>query len=286
MATWAAEAAELPDTVLYRLVAGRQPTDRWRVSVALPPSGEEGPFHVLYLLDGFLTFVVAAQIARTTRSFSLGQLRPVAVVGNSPDTDDPGRLVAQRARDLTPTDATSPYLRAEPAYGTGGADAMLDLIHEVIAPHVEAIHSIDPADRALGGFSLGGLMTCWTLLRRPKGFRRFLAVSPSLWWDDHLLLDDLRSPIAERDASDVYLAVGEREDSPDRSWPIMPADMRKDFSGLDMVADLTAFTARLRPRPDVDVHTKVLPDEQHATIWPTAITRALIHLYPTDRPAT
>ncbi|MBB4777362.1 putative alpha/beta superfamily hydrolase [Actinomadura catellatispora] len=229
--------------------------------------------------------MVAAQIARTTRWFSLGQLRPVAVVGISPDTDDPGRLVAQRARDLTPTDAASPYLRTKPAYGTGGAGAMPDLIRKVIAPHVESVHPLDPADRGLGGFSLGGLMTCWTLLRRPEGFRRFLAVSPSLWWDDHLLLDDLRAPVTDRGACDVYLAVGEREDSPDRGWPIMPAEMREDFSGLDMVADLSTFTARLRTHPDVDVHTEVLPDEQHATIWPAAISRALIRLYRADRPA-
>lgn len=281
MATWAAEAVELPDAVRYTVTAGAEPTDRWRVSVALPPASEKGPFPVLYLLDGFLTFVVAAQVARTTRAFSLGQLRPVAVVGISPDTDDPARLIAQRVRDLTPTSASSPYLRTKPAHGTGGAAAMLDLITEVIAPHVESAHPLNPGDRALGGFSLGGLMACWTLLRRPERFRKFLAVSPSLWWDDRLLLDDLRSPIADRGASNVYLAAGEREDSPDRGWPVLPTEMRKDLAGLDMIADLAAFTARLRERPDIDVRTEVIPDEQHATIWPAAVTRALVHLYRT-----
>ncbi|WP_165959293.1 alpha/beta hydrolase-fold protein [Actinomadura sp. KC345] len=218
--SWTAGPAEMPGAVRYTLAAGDGPADRWHVSVALP-SGAAGPFLVLYLLDGFRTFLSTAQIAQTTLAYSLGQLRPVAVVGISPATDDPGRLSAQRVRDLTPTSATSRYLFREPVYGTGGAGAMLDLIRQVIAPHAESAHPLDPTDRGLAGFSLGGLMTCWTLVRRPEGFRRFLAVSPSLWWDGGLLLDPLRAPFADHGTGDVYLAVGERENSPDRSWPVM-----------------------------------------------------------------
>jgi hypothetical protein len=45
-----------------------------------------------------MTFIVAAQIAQTTLAFSLGQLRPVVVVGITPATDDLDRLVTQRDR--------------------------------------------------------------------------------------------------------------------------------------------------------------------------------------------
>jgi uncharacterized protein len=285
--SWTAGPVELPGAVQYTLVAGDQPTDRWHVAVALPPPGlvaaEPGPFPALYLLDGFLTFVAAAQIAQTTLAFSLGQLRPVAIVGVSPATDDRRRLSAQRARDLTPTNAASRYLLGTSSYGTGGADAMLDLIRQVIVPHVESAHPLDPGDRGLGGFSLGGLITCWALICRPEGFRRFLAVSPSLWWDEHLLLDQRRAPIADRDISDAYLAVGEREDSPHRSWPVIPAETREALSDLDMVADLARFTDRLRRRQKFNVRSEVIPDEQHATVWPAAVTRGLVHLYRTDR---
>ncbi|TDC82020.1 alpha/beta hydrolase-fold protein [Actinomadura sp. 7K507] len=279
---WTVGPAGLPGAVRYTLAAGDGPADRWHVSVALPPRAS-GPFPVLYLLDGFRTFLATAQIAQTTLAYSLGQLRPVAVVGISPATDDPGRLSAQRVRDLTPTSGTSKYLFGEPAYGTGGAGAMLDLIRQVIAPHVESAHPLDPGDRGLAGFSLGGLMTCWTLVRRPEGFRRFLAVSPSLWWDDHLLLDPRRAPLADHEAVDVYLAVGERENSPHRSWPVMTAEMRETLSDLDMVADLAAFTDRLRARPELGVRSEVIHDEQHATVWPAAVTRALVHLYRAER---
>lgn len=286
--TWAAEPVEMPGALRYTLIAGDRPTDQWHVSVALPPPSLEviagpGPFPALYLLDGFLTFTATAQIAQNTLAFSLGQLRPVVIVGITPATDDSRRLRGQRVRDLTPTSVAPRYQRGTATYGTGGAGAMLDLIREVIAPHLESVHPLDPADRGLGGFSLGGLFTCWALAHRPDGFRRFLAVSPSLWWDDHLLLDHERAPITDRDLSDVYLAVGELEDGPNRSWPTMTADMREDLADLDMVADLAAFTARLRGVRDIGVRSEVIADEQHATVWPAAVTRGLVHLYRTDR---
>ncbi|GAA2629348.1 alpha/beta hydrolase-fold protein [Actinomadura fulvescens] len=286
--SWTAgRPVELPGAVHYTLVTGSEPTDQWHVAVALPhqrASTNPGPFPALYLLDGFLTFMAAAQIAQTTLAFSLGQLRPVAIVGISPATDDFDRLIAQRARDLTPTSSTSGHLRGPTSYGTGGAGAMLDLIRHVIAPHVEAAHPLDPDDRGLAGFSLGGLFTCWALVRRPEGFRRFLAVSPSLWWDEHLLLDPRRTPVTDRENSDVYLAVGRREDSPDHGWPLIPAPMREALSGLDMVTDLAGFTDRLRRQPNVELRSEVIPDEQHATVWPAAMTRGLVHLYGRDAP--
>ncbi|WP_021593737.1 alpha/beta hydrolase [Actinomadura welshii] len=282
---WSAGPVELPGAVRYTLTTGDDPTDRWHVDVAVPPAtSRQDPIPVLYVLDGFLTFLTTAQIAQNTLAFSLGQLRPVAVVGISPATDDRTHLFTRRPRDLTPTVAAPGYHRGETPHGTGRASAMLDLIHEVIAPHVEAAHRLDPSDRGIAGFSLGGLFTCWTLVCRPEGFRRFLAVSPSLWWDDRLLLAPHRARFADREASDVYLAVGEREDSPDRSWPVMPAAMRRSLSGLDMVADLSAFTERLRAQEKIDVRSEVIPDEQHATIWPTAVTRGLLHLYQTTPP--
>ncbi|MEU8346989.1 alpha/beta hydrolase-fold protein [Spirillospora sp. NPDC048832] len=238
-ASWTAGPVDVPGSVQYTLVTGDRPTDRWHVSVAVPPpelrADAEQPVAVMYLLDGFLTF--------------------------------------------TPTRATSRYLLGETPYGTGGAGAMLDLIREEVAPFVESAHSLDPDDRGLGGFSLGGLFTCWALVRRPEGFRRYLAVSPSLWWDDHLLLDGRRAPLADGAGGDVYLAVGGREDSPDHGWPVLPAALREALSGLDMVADLARFTARLRDESALDVRSEVIPDEQHATVWPAAVTRGLVHLY-------
>jgi hypothetical protein len=109
-----------------------------------------------------------------------------------------------------------------------------------------------------------------------------------LYWDDHLLLDQRRLPAADPGRRDVYLAVGEREDDPARSWPVVPAEMLKaapEISEINEVADVVGFADRLRRYRYLQVRADVIPDEQHATVWPTAFTRGLVHLYRTDPPA-
>jgi hypothetical protein len=89
--------------------------------------------------------------------------------------------------------------------------------------------------------------------------------------------------IAGADTRDVYLAVGEREANPAQSWPTVPPDMIERLSGLDMVWDSAAFAARLRQQDGFWVHDEVITDEHHATVWPAACTRGLVHLYRRDR---
>ena len=143
---------------------------------------------------------------------------------------------------------------------------MLDLLERVIVPHLETSYPLDAADRGLGGHAPGGLFTRWTRLTRPGRFGRYLAVSPSLCWDDRLLLDDERLPAAQDGPRDVCLACGDRQgDHPERSWPTMPDAALAAFARMNVVADVRAFTDRLRHLPEVAVRADIIPDEQHST---------------------
>lgn len=104
-----------------------------------------GPWPTLCLLDAPITLVIATQVAQTTMAFSLGQMRAVAVVGIAPATDDLDELLAHRTRNLIPTTFAPPHLEGKTPYGTGGADAMLDLISNEIVPYLQARHPRDPA---------------------------------------------------------------------------------------------------------------------------------------------
>jgi len=92
-----------------------------------------------------------------------------------------------------------------------------------------------------------------------------------------------RLPAADGGHRDVYLAVGEREADGVGSWPVVPAEMLAAMSGIDIVADVASFANRLRHHPALEVRAEAIPDEQHATVWPAAVTRGLVHLYRTDR---
>ena len=97
------------------------------------------------------------------------------------------------------------------------------------------------------GHSYGGLFGAWTLLTSPSLFRRYIIVSPSLWYDDRLPARLERALAAKQPRLDarVYMGVGDSED------PQMPADVRSmaaqlrrhKYAGLALSADVGAARA-------------------------------------------
>jgi predicted alpha/beta superfamily hydrolase len=72
--------------------------------------------------------------------------------------------------------------------GLGGAEGFLQFITDELAPAIEDLYGGDPDDRALLGFSLGGLFTAYALLQEGL-LKRFIIGSPSLWWDNRMMFE-------------------------------------------------------------------------------------------------
>ena len=278
-------AVKLPGAKRFRLQTGDD--GDWELSVFLPSDelrDSRTLMPTLYVLDASHTFVVTAQVVSTLLSFSLGQLQPFAVVGLDRCANNAAEFAARRVRDLTPTVFVPPHFEGKSSFGTGGGEATLDLIEEVVAPRLEQRLPLDPGQRGLAGISLGGLLACWSAVTRPGSFTRYMAVSPSLWWDDHLLLDDVRAgalPGAGAD-SHVYLAAGEMEDDPARSWPRVPDELIEQFRDLKLVTDTRRFADKLRVLGWNRVTFDVIAGASHATVWPAAMLRGVIALYGTS----
>ena len=51
-------------------------------------------------------------------------------------------------------------------------------------PFIDEEYRTVQTDRGLYGFSMGGLFTVYTMLHHPDLFQRYIAGSPSLWWND------------------------------------------------------------------------------------------------------
>lgn len=138
----------------------------------------EERYPVLYMTDG------AAQFAHTNSTIEFlarnGRMPEMIVVAIN-NTD--------RTRDLTPTKAA---LREE-AGGqpinfptAGGADKFLAFIEKELIPQIEGTYRTHPY-RIFAGHSFGGLLALHTFLNHTEMFNAYLAVSPSMHWDDHLL---------------------------------------------------------------------------------------------------
>lgn len=272
----------------YELEAGGE---RWSVDVWVPEtaiaSGLEVP--ALYVLDPSATFATTATIVATTHLLSAGRLKPTAVVGVAP-VGSFMEIFPKRYRDMTPS--TSPIGNPEIAKvhaasateGFGGADAFLEIVVGSIAAYVEKEHGLAVAGRGIGGWSLGGLLTCHALLTRTSDFDNYLAISPSLWWDDELLVAHAKEVGAGAlDGKHIYMGTGELEDNIDKAWPPIPDELRElaelQRDGVSMAGSAQRFAEALAVQSGATIKQELVPGEHHGTIWGAGVTRGVVELY-------
>jgi predicted alpha/beta superfamily hydrolase len=195
-------------------------------------SGKDA-YPVLILQDPESEFTLAT--AAVDMLSENGRIPPMIVVGIKN---------TNRTRDMTPS-------RPAKAFGesAGGADKFLTFIADELLPTVDRTYRTRPY-RVLVGHSLGGLFAVYALMNRPDAFQGYIAISPSLWWDDQALVK--ASPpffAAHKDLrADLYLSMGSE--------------------GLDMLGGAWKLSAVLEESkiPDLRWQFKRSPDEDHGTI--------------------
>lgn len=182
------------------------------VTVYLPPGyNERGDtrYPVLYMQDGQNLFEPerafipgqhwrlreAADEAIATRA-----ARPMIIVG----VDNTG---AGRMDEYTPT-------HDDGRYGGGKAEAYGRLLIEELKPRIDEQYRTlgDVQYTALGGSSLGGLVTLFLGMTRPDVFGRLAVMSPSVWWHNRSVLPNVEA-FAAAQRPKIWLDIGGREGS-------------------------------------------------------------------------
>lgn len=220
-------------------VASAQLGESRRIHVWLPPQAEPGrPMPVLYMLDGGLTEDFPHVASTLAGLVAEGAIAPLLLVGIENTV---------RRRDLTPpTDVASDR---EVAPVVGGAPAFRAFVAEELIPEVERRYRCT-GERALVGESLAGLFVMDTLFERPDLFQRYLALSPSLWWNDRRLVRAAAARLPR-------LAGASR-----RLW-FTAADE------TDIVEAAEGLVAALQVHAPADLQWTWVPhpEQQHATIF-------------------
>ncbi|MDP3517586.1 MAG: alpha/beta hydrolase-fold protein [Pseudohongiella sp.] len=168
------------------------------VIVGLPDSYQLGDEHypVLYVLDGSDHFHYTTGL---TRFLATNEFIPEMIVIAVNNTD--------RTRDMTPPSEESGEQQNYPNHG--GAENFQRFFAEDLMPWVEENYRTHPYN-VLIGHSLGGLFAVHTLISRPELFNAYIAISPSMWWDDQGLVDQAEeffSSTAQLPVS-LYMTVG------------------------------------------------------------------------------
>ena len=142
-------------------------------------------YPVLYFFDGdshFENFVAQ----RNWLSRNLYSALPEFILVGIPHRD--------RTRELTPTAMETPqdWKRADFS-SSGGNEDFMRFVNEELKTYIDKNYRTNGFE-ILSGHSFGGLAVVHALLRQPGSFDAYIAIDPSLWWDNKELIGNLGHP--------------------------------------------------------------------------------------------
>lgn len=246
----------VPNSAVHQVTSAGGRT--YTLYVQLPESyaGSDSLLYpVLYLTDAEVELL--GMFAGLTYFLRLtNNIRDVILVGVA-DGGIPEHFGIRRL-DYTPTEnpaGNSP---------SGGGPEFLAFLRERAMPFIEKRYRADPADRGIWGHSLGGLFGAYALLDSPGTFHRYLLSSPTLTWEDRVML--------KRAAS--YTAAHER----------LPGRVYSAFGGDEPPSAIEAwraFFAELEAAgfPDLTAEADLVAGADHFTIMPIAFVRGMKAVY-------
>jgi predicted alpha/beta superfamily hydrolase len=168
------------DTVHSSLLNENRP-----IWVHVPCSGQNNIYSptrypVIYLLDGDGHFDYVVGMIHQLSQINGNTICPEMIVVGIPNTD--------RTRDLTPTHM-KPNAQMDSNFvkTSGGGEKFISFIEKELIPHIDSLYPTAPY-RMLIGHSFGGLTVVYTLLNHSNLFNSYLAIDPSLWCDNQLML--------------------------------------------------------------------------------------------------
>ena len=227
----------------------------------------------IYVTDASMNFPIVTSIARQMQWG--GEAPPCLVVGIDYLDFEQSYKGDWRVRELTPTAGPRGYQSASPATG-GGAGEFRSFLLKTLRPMIEQRFDVDAGRSMLIGHSLGGMFALDTMVEEPEAFGNYLSISPSLWFDNNLVLRLIKQKLESGTVFESRVAVfaGEQEER------ISPPETHMTSNTLEF-ARLVAEHRNGFPN---GACVCVLPGTTHHTIVGTAVTRGLRYLIaPEDR---
>ncbi len=201
------------------------------------------PLPVLYMPDGGLAedFLHIAGLLQV--GVGNGTMRPWLLIGIEN---------TERRRDLTGPTENAEDRKIAPR--VGGAQTFRNFIRRELMPEIQRRYKTT-SESAIIGESLAGLFVLETFLREPDLFNFYIAMDPSLWWNNQKLLNDERNLLTRgaRSGKSLFVAAS--------STPGAVAAMQRFETPLIAAAI-----------PGLSFKFKQYPLETHATIYhPAAV---------------
>jgi uncharacterized protein len=266
----AAKPYTVPNTEIVAL-RSKQTGANYEIFVALPPGyrTSKQTYPVVYMLDADYSFALVRNIVQ--HFVEREDLPPMILVAIAYPgaANDRTTYRMNRTRDYTPAYAPDGGYGAEYQKVSGGGPKFRAFIAAELIPLIERRYRADAQDRTLIGHSYGGLFGTYVLLTQPSLFKRYVLVSPSLWYANRIALtmEEAAAAAGIKPDARVFFAVG--------SFENQPANNRA------MVDDVTKLVDKLRSRnnPRLVLRLRIYDGETHNSVFPGAVTRGLLTVF-------
>jgi predicted alpha/beta superfamily hydrolase/DNA-binding beta-propeller fold protein YncE len=244
-----ASAAEKPKPLVVGetfTIHSRILNENRRINVYQPPGYTQpgsARLPVLYMPDGGIAedFLHIAGLVQV--SVSNQTMRPFLLVGIEN---------TQRRRDLTgPTDNENDKKIAP---HVGGSELFRRFIRDELMPQVKLRYRTTD-ETAIVGESLAALFVIESFFLEPELFDTYIAIDPSLWWNDQKLLN---------------VAAARLRDRANLEKTLYFASSNESGEATQRLADIFSQNASSRTH----WHYEKMPDEKHSTIFHPAAVKA------------
>ncbi len=178
-----------------------------KIWVYVPNSGETDTYArvkypVVYLLDGDGHFYYVAGMIHQLSSVNTNTILPEMIVVGIPNTD--------RTRDLTPT-----HIDLDPLIGndsnftrtSGGGEQFMAFIEKELMPYIDSTYPTLPYKTFIG-HSIGALTVMNALINHKNLFNAYVAIDPSMWWDNRNLLNKAAVALSKDNYQNKTLYLG------------------------------------------------------------------------------
>lgn len=217
-------------------------------------------YPVVYLLDGDSFFHSLVGISKTFSTVR-GKFLPQSIII--------GVLNVDRTRDLTPT-ASAAGRDGKIAPGTipqgGGSETFSRFLTGELRAVIDSVYRTNGKNMLIG-HSYAGLFTLNTFLRHTELFDMYLAVDPSLWWDQGKLSEEAETLIEGKDFTGKSLYIG------------VASKKRTDRVDIHLNKVNHLLTEVLPQAENLRFFSKSFPEENHGTVAIPGIYDGIKQLY-------
>jgi hypothetical protein len=218
-------------------------------------------YPVIYLLDGDWHFVSVVGMLQQLSYINGNTICPAMIVVGIP--------VKDRFRDLTPTcDSVISAI-------SGGYNNFISFINKELIPYIDSNYQTAPY-KILIGHSLGGLSVMNTIIKSPEMFNAYVAIDPSMWWDNKIPLKEAKSALSNNKFENkrLFLAIANNMNKGMDTASVRKDNTRNTLairSNLELSDILTANTNN-----KLNFQTKYYINESHGSV-PMVATYDALH---------